>query len=144
MTNKEAINWLISLRADIWKIQHQDLWHYEQALAELINLLELQRLIPCSERLPEYGQSVLTYDGGCFSVEKRIYCIRDDDGEPIEGDWWVSDDYDENNSEYYINLRDGAVIAWMPLPEYKEDDWWKDVNTVNIETDLIAVMDGTE
>lgn len=73
--------------------------------------------IPCSERLPGYGVSVLTYDGHCFCVEKRIPTIRDDKGEPLTGDWWVSDDYDEYDSDYYPNLRDGACIAWMPLPE---------------------------
>jgi hypothetical protein len=73
--------------------------------------------IPCSERLPEYGVSVLTYDGHCFCVEKRIPTIRDEEGEPITGDWWVSDDYDEYDGDYYPNLRDGACIAWMPLPE---------------------------
>lgn len=79
--------------------------------------------IPCSERLPEYGVAVLTYDGHCFCVEKRIPTIRDDEGEPITGDWWVSDDYDEYDGDYYPNLRDGACIAWMPLPEcYREGD----------------------
>lgn len=73
--------------------------------------------IPVSERLPEYGVAVLTYDGHCFCVEKRIPTIRDDEGEPITGDWWVSDDYDEYDGDYYPNLRDGACIAWMPLPE---------------------------
>ena len=82
-----------------------------------IELLEQTRWIPVSERLPDYGVAVLTYDGSCYSVEKRIPTIRDDDGEPISGEWWVSDDYDESNSEYYPNLRDGACIAWMPLPE---------------------------
>ena len=72
--------------------------------------------IPCSERMPEYGVAVLTYDGHCFCVEKRIPTIRDDEGEPITGDWWVSDDYDEYDSDCYPNLRDGACIAWMPLP----------------------------
>ena len=76
-----------------------------------------QRWIPVTERLPEYGVSVLTYDGICYCVEKRIPVIRDDNGEPISGEWWVSGDYDESNSEYYPNLRDGACIAWMPLPK---------------------------
>ena len=73
--------------------------------------------IPCSERLPEYMESVLTWDGNCYCVEKRIPYICDDDGEHIEGDWWVSDDYDDVESDYYPNLRDGACIAWMPLPK---------------------------
>lgn len=63
--------------------------------------------IPCSERLPEYNESVLTWDGYVFCIEKRIPYIRDDDGEPIESDWWVGDEYDEYESEFYPNLRDG-------------------------------------
>lgn len=78
--------------------------------------------IPCSERLPEYNEVVLTWDGHMFCIEKRIPYIRDDDGEPIEGDWWVGDEYDEYESDYYPNLRDGAAIAWMPLPEPYEGE----------------------
>ena len=73
--------------------------------------------IPCSERLPEYNVSVLTWDGYAFCIEKRIPFIRDEDGFPIEGDYWVGDEYDDLESDYYTNLRDGAAIAWMPLPE---------------------------
>lgn len=40
MTCGEAINWLINLSADIGKSEHQDLWHYEQALYEIRELLE--------------------------------------------------------------------------------------------------------
>lgn len=74
------------------------------------------RLIPCSKKLPEYFEPVITWDGHCYFVEKRIPYIRDEDGDPIKGEWWVSDDYEEE-TDYYPNLRDGAAIAWMPLPE---------------------------
>ena len=40
MTNAEAVNWLINITADIGKIEHQDLWHYEQALSEIREMLE--------------------------------------------------------------------------------------------------------
>ena len=73
--------------------------------------------IPCSKKLPEYFEPVITWDGHCYFVEKRIPYIRDEDGNPIKGKWWVSDDYDEEETDYYPNLRDGAAIAWMPLPE---------------------------
>ena len=78
--------------------------------------------IPCSERLPEYFEPVITWDGYCYFIEKRIPYIRDEDGNPIKGEWWVSDDYDEEETDYYPNLRDGAAIAWMPLPEPYEGD----------------------
>lgn len=93
-------------------------WEYLHQLPSA----DQDRWIPCSERLPEYMEPVLTWDGGAYCVEKRIPIIRDSDtGEEIPGDWWVSDDYDEYESDYYPNLRDGACIAWMPLPEpYRE------------------------
>ena len=63
--------------------------------------IELEpRWIPCSERLPEVGRSVLFSVGGMYTAEG---CMRDD------GDWcqfrWSS-----------VQKRD-IVDAWMPLPE---------------------------
>lgn len=84
---------------------------------------KIGKWIPCKERLPSYYEAVLTWDGHCYCVEKRIPFIRGEDGEIIVSDWWVSDDFDEEESDYYPNLRDGAAIAWMPLPEpYKEEE----------------------
>ncbi len=40
MTNAEAVNWLINITADIGKAEHRDLWHYEQALYEIREMLE--------------------------------------------------------------------------------------------------------
>jgi len=40
MTNREAVNWLINLTADIGKAEHRSLWHYEQALYEIRDMLE--------------------------------------------------------------------------------------------------------
>lgn len=77
--------------------------------------------IPCKERLPSYYEAVLTWDGHCYCVEKRIPFIKGD-GEEIVSDWWVSDDFDEEESDYYPNLRDGAAIAWMPLPEHYTEE----------------------
>lgn len=93
---------------------------YVTAIDTLKTLAPIQpepKWIPCDERLPEYNESVLTWDGYVFCIEKRIPYIRDDDGEPIEGDWWVGDEYDDYESECYPNLRDGAAIAWLSLPE---------------------------
>lgn len=42
MTNAEAVNWLINITADIGKIEHQELWHYEQALSEIKEMLETE------------------------------------------------------------------------------------------------------
>lgn len=40
MTKGEAVNWLINITADIGKAEHRDLWHYEQALSEIREMLE--------------------------------------------------------------------------------------------------------
>ena len=40
MNNREAVNWLINILADIGKAEHSDLWHYEQALTEIKDILE--------------------------------------------------------------------------------------------------------
>ena len=50
--------------------------------------------IPCSERLPEYGESVLCYFGE-------------------DEDFGVNHIIDDEDGEWFI---DGAT-AWMPLPE---------------------------
>lgn len=92
-----------------------------EALDMAIKALEQTRWIPCSERLPEYGEKVLTYDGVTCWVEARIPFVLDEKCEELRAEWWVSDDVD-HEERYYPNLRDGAAIAWMPLPEpYGED-----------------------
>lgn len=49
MTKGEAVNWLINLMADIGKAEHQELWHYEQALEEIRDMLEdeARKFDPC-------------------------------------------------------------------------------------------------
>ena len=40
MTRGEAVNWIINITADIGKAEHCELWHYEQALSEIREMLE--------------------------------------------------------------------------------------------------------
>lgn len=40
MTRGEAVNWLINIMADIGKAEHRELWHYEQALSEIREMLQ--------------------------------------------------------------------------------------------------------
>lgn len=49
MTCKESIKWLENLKSDLGESQFSELWHYEQALAETIELLQSDRLVelPC-------------------------------------------------------------------------------------------------
>lgn len=59
-----------------------------------------QQWIPCSERLPEIGQSVLLSVGGMYSAEG---CLRED------GDW--------AQFRWDAIQRKDMVGAWKPLPE---------------------------
>ncbi len=40
MTKPEAVNWLIKITYEIGKAEHRDLWHYEQVLTEIKEMLE--------------------------------------------------------------------------------------------------------
>ena len=65
MTAKEAANWITNIIADIGKSGHSDLWHYEQALTEIREMLEAdeQQWIPCSERLPKTHETGNSFSG---------------------------------------------------------------------------------
>lgn len=63
-------------------------------------LSSAQQWIPCSERLPEIGQSVLLSVGGMYSAEG---CLRED------GDW--------AQFRWDAIQRKDMVGAWKPLPE---------------------------
>lgn len=52
MTRPEAIKWLSNLKWDIGKAQHQELWHYEQAIDEIIKVLEQEPKTGYWERIP--------------------------------------------------------------------------------------------
>lgn len=53
MTRQEAVKWLSNLKMDIGKTQHQELWHYEQALDEIMQALE-------KEPTTEYSSDVIS------------------------------------------------------------------------------------
>ncbi len=63
MTCKESIKWLESLKKEIGQSQYQGLWHYEQALAETIELLQSDRLVelPCKVWDKVYYISIKRY-----------------------------------------------------------------------------------
>jgi len=103
MSKEEAIKWLINLRTDIGRSEHQALWHYEQALSDIMELLNAPTIepkwIPCEERLPErQGYYICTCKDG--SRYKRTTTIKWSNGWQLSG-----------ARAYWI------VIAWMPLPE---------------------------
>lgn len=68
MNNAEAVNWLINITADIGKIEHKDLWHYEQALSEIREMLEDAPTIE-----PE-SQIIYSKAGYIMSLHKEYGC----------------------------------------------------------------------
>ena len=82
MPNGEAVNWLINISADIGKAKHSDLWHYEQALSEIREMLEtaqpeIIRCKDCKHRDPE---------------DKKCDCGHDIQWQlPRQDDWYCAD-----------------------------------------------------
>ena len=104
MTNSEAVNWIINISADIGKAEHRDLWHYEQALSEIREMLESAQSepqwIPCREKLPEEnGEYLVTREAK--GIYKYVDIVKKTN---TSGD--IASD----------------IIAWMPLPKsYREE-----------------------
>lgn len=98
MTKTEAIK-LIDDRMCFgrgkWSEHHMPIKDiYWEAGEMAIKALETEpQWIPCSEKLPEYGQGVLAYYE--------------------DGDMGVNHVIDEDDGEWFID----GVIAWLPLPE---------------------------
>lgn len=73
MTCKESIKWLENLKSDLGESQFSELWHYEQALAETIELLQSGRLVelPCNA-----GDEIYVLNSG--NIPQRMIL-----GEPV-------------------------------------------------------------
>lgn len=68
MTKQEAVKWLYNLKRDIGKTQHQELWHYEQALDEIIQALEQE---------PKIGHWIYDYEySDWFDVTYECSCCK--------------------------------------------------------------------
>ena len=53
VTNKEAVKWLRNLIGELGASEYRGLWHYEQALCEIVEMLELSADRPRWIPLPE-------------------------------------------------------------------------------------------
>ncbi len=80
MTNKEAVIWLANVMADIGKAKHSDLWHYEQALSEIKEMLESQ---------PQRKKGKWLVHG---DVPKTCSCCHEDWDKLVNGDVWYTDE----------------------------------------------------
>jgi len=82
-----------------------------EAINAAIEIIERSEWIPCSERLPERDENVLTYHRN----ESFDYQYVS----------WI-DDYSGKWAGFIGNLSD-EVLAWMPLPEeYKDEEGSKE------------------
>lgn len=128
MTAKEAVNWITNIMADIGKSEHSDLWHYEQALTEIREMLEFdaQQWIPCKTRLPEELEEVNVtwinhYPESYYDFVK---------GKPFTGSavyykekwYWYSSTCTDILGEYGENDIDEVddaieIVAWKPFDE---------------------------
>lgn len=87
MNCKDCIKWLENLKSDLGKSQFSELWHYEQALVETIELLQSDRFVelPCEIGDKVYYLSIksaipLTYkivDGEVLDYNINRYGIFD-------------------------------------------------------------------
>lgn len=82
MTREESIIWLENLHTAMGENQYQGLWHYEQALAETIELLQSDRLIelPC-----KVGEEIYVMNRGNIpqrmildEPDIRCHCAKED------------------------------------------------------------------
>ena len=89
-------------------------------MRDLVEFLsKLPKWLPVSERPPELNEPVLTFDGRCMCVERRIEWVETSIG-PLYGEWWINGNKGDECKP--IGLRYGTAIAWMPLPKpYKAE-----------------------
>ena len=118
MTNKEAVIWLTHISADIGKAEHRDLWHYEQALSEIKEMLETSQpepqWIPCSpETMPKKTDYYLVQ-------YTRKYCRNEMAVAFYSVEEARCDDDYTWEIETFSDIKE--VIAWMPLPEPYDGD----------------------
>ena len=59
MTREDSIKWLESLKKELEQIQYLGLWHYEQAVAETIELLQSDRLIELPYKVGDEAYLIL-------------------------------------------------------------------------------------
>lgn len=82
MTYEDSIKWLESLKKAIGQSQYQGLWHYEQALDEIIELLHNDRFVelPC-----KVGDEIYVLNRGNIPQKMildgpdiRCHCVKEE------------------------------------------------------------------
>lgn len=108
MTNEDAIKWLETLKQDISRLRHEDLWPYVRAIDEIMVLLK------------EQEWKLITEDS-----DGILHGLPGDDGTYL-----MTDGKDIWIDEYVDGVADGIFLdsgrdireikAWMYMPELPE------------------------
>ena len=73
MTLNDSVKWLESLKKELGQSQYQGLWHYEQALAETIELLQSGKFFETPFNVGDkVYQIVGDYDKETFSFDDNL------------------------------------------------------------------------
>ena len=70
MTYKDSIKWLEALKREIGQVQHRDLWHFEEAIDEII--IKLEPLAKPHGRLIDANRLVWFIDNHIASGKKWV------------------------------------------------------------------------
>lgn len=77
MTCEESAEWLECLKTVIGQNQDQDLWYYEQALAEAIELLRSDRIVVLPCKLGQTVYDIVLCDDDIYRIyEMKIAAIE--------------------------------------------------------------------
>lgn len=97
MTREEAIKWLSNLKKDIGKTQHQELWHYEQAIDEVIKTLQQEPSKDCIDRYSALAElHPLSYE---YKAIKELPSVVPSRAESKRGEWVERESYAEDKED---------------------------------------------
>ena len=96
MDNREAVNWLINISADIGKAEHSDLWHYEQALTEIKDMLESAQ--------PEKRTEKRTETHACDLIDRQA---------AIDALWKALYEYEDKTEKQFQESEDLDIGDWI-------------------------------
>ena len=126
MNNEEAIKWLGNLINDIGQTRGMYLWHYAQALQEIISMLAnceaAQQWISVKDRLPTESDGTVLI---CYPNEAP-YNLMEPHPNAKHDQRVATGCYSQYSSAWYhgdmMGVGGADPIAWMPLPEPPKEE----------------------
>ena len=121
MTKQDAIKWLFNLKMDIGKTQHQELWHYEQAIDEIIEMLEQEPCEDCISR--EWLLNELNNKGVEYRADINEIILKAPSVVPKRGKWIDrASELDAGLGRHNFVCSECAHTAWYFVGG--SEDWW--------------------